>query len=85
MVGLVADSPHKIFIGGLPNYLQEEQVLFIAPSVAIRCNKPGVLDGNLVYEWQRFNSYYLRALLGPYYYGNVQYSQFTQFAFGHPF
>jgi len=26
-----------------------------------------------------------RALLGPYYYGNVQYSQFTQFAFGHPF
>ena len=26
---MVADSPHKIFIGGLPNYLQEEQVLFI--------------------------------------------------------
>lgn len=23
---VVADSPHKIFIGGLPNYLNEEQV-----------------------------------------------------------
>ena len=48
MVGLVADSPHKIFIGGLPNYLQEEQVLFIsiAPSVAIQW--ASVLDGNHV-------------------------------------
>ena len=23
---VVADSPHKIFIGGLPNYLNEDQV-----------------------------------------------------------
>lgn len=23
---IVADSPHKIFIGGLPNYLSEDQV-----------------------------------------------------------
>lgn len=32
VVGLVADSPHKIFIGGLPNYLQEEQVREILTS-----------------------------------------------------
>lgn len=25
---VVPDSPHKIFIGGLPNYLNEEQVGF---------------------------------------------------------
>merc|ERR1712227_202442 len=32
VVGLVADSPHKIFIGGLPSYLQEEQVREILTS-----------------------------------------------------
>merc|ERR1712021_280536 len=32
VAGLVADSPYKIFIGGLPNYLQEEQVREILTS-----------------------------------------------------
>jgi len=32
VTGLVADSPYKIFIGGLPNYLQEEQVREILTS-----------------------------------------------------
>ena len=33
VAGLVADSPYKIFIGGLPNYLQEEQVsISVTPS-----------------------------------------------------
>ena len=26
---VVPDSPHKVFIGGLPNYLNEDQVLHI--------------------------------------------------------
>ena len=26
---VVPDSPHKVFIGGLPNYLNEDQVLYI--------------------------------------------------------
>lgn len=26
---VVPDSPHKIFIGGLPNYLNEDQVSYI--------------------------------------------------------
>lgn len=26
---VVPDSPHKIFIGGLPNYLNEDQVCMI--------------------------------------------------------
>merc|ERR1712227_588367 len=32
VVGAVEDSPHKVFIGGLPNYLQEEQVREILQS-----------------------------------------------------
>lgn len=28
---VVPDSPHKIFIGGLPNYLNEDQVSFSVP------------------------------------------------------
>jgi len=32
VIGLVEDSPHKVFIGGLPNYLQEEQVREILQS-----------------------------------------------------
>jgi len=32
IMGLVEDSPHKVFIGGLPNYLQEEQVREILQS-----------------------------------------------------
>jgi len=32
VIGLVEDSPHKVFIGGLPNYLQEEQVREILTS-----------------------------------------------------
>lgn len=32
VLGLVEDSPHKVFIGGLPNYLQEEQVREILTS-----------------------------------------------------
>lgn len=35
---VVPDSPHKIFIGGLPNYLNEDQVivlLFISLTVLL--------------------------------------------------
>jgi splicing factor U2AF 65 kDa subunit len=33
---VVPDSPHKIFIGGLPNYLNEDQVCQFAKSLKKR-------------------------------------------------
>lgn len=36
---VVPDSPHKIFIGGLPNYLSEDQVR----GEVVKC-KMGILD-----------------------------------------
>lgn len=33
---VVPDSPHKIFIGGLPNYLNEDQVWETRPRFASR-------------------------------------------------
>ena len=37
---VVQDSPHKIFIGGLPNYLNEDQVIVLL--------KVGVRDAEYV-------------------------------------
>lgn len=34
---VVPDSPHKIFIGGLPNYLNEDQVSYIASGLLSIC------------------------------------------------
>jgi hypothetical protein len=33
---VVPDSPHKIFIGGLPNYLNEDQVCAVGSVLVIR-------------------------------------------------
>lgn len=42
---IVPDTPHKLFIGGLPNYLNEEQVsYFIRRRVRKMCLRLG--------EWQ---------------------------------
>lgn len=35
---VVPDSPHKIFIGGLPNYLNEDQVSFVVCFFSIYCD-----------------------------------------------
>lgn len=34
---IVPDTPHKLFIGGLPNYLNEEQVSFVIVDVSEQC------------------------------------------------
>lgn len=36
---VVPDSPHKIFIGGLPNYLNEDQVSGIGDETTVACCK----------------------------------------------
>lgn len=36
---VVPDSPHKIFIGGLPNYLNEDQVSNFSHWIRIRCKQ----------------------------------------------
>lgn len=47
---MVPDSPHKIFIGGLPNYLNEDQVCllnysnFIIPELVQRKHTGDIFD-----------------------------------------
>jgi hypothetical protein len=43
---VVPDSPHKIFIGGLPNYLNEDQVSLCCLVSIASCNRFEPLSGN---------------------------------------